>query len=311
MEIFRTTFAKAAPSIPQIEETSTLFGLLNLDKPAAITSRDVVNRLQRLTGRLKIGHAGTLDPLARGVLVVCVGPATRLVEYVQRMPKRYRGTFLLGKTSDTEDVDGLVREVPDAPQPSRQQVEAALPSFVGRIEQVPPAFSAVKLQGRRAYQLARAGHTLVLAPRQVEVYALTLLDYSYPELTLEIACGSGTYVRALGRDLAAALGTGAVMAALTRTAIGHFRLEDAVDVGSLSRETLGRHLLPAAVAVAGLPQVHVTAEQCARLAHGLPVDNQWNVRGPEIAALDSTGRLCALLVPGRKDQLRPARNFPA
>jgi tRNA pseudouridine55 synthase len=287
-----------------------LFGLLNMDKPAGISSRDLVNRVQRLTGRVKIGHAGTLDPLARGVLVLCLGPATRLVEYVQRMPKRYRGTFLLGKVSDTEDVDGVVRDVPEAPQPSRQQIEAALPKFVGQIEQLPPAFSALKLQGRRAYDLARSGQPVVLAARPVQIYELHLLGYDYPELSLEIACGSGTYVRSLGRDLAAALGTGAVMAALTRTAIGDFRLEEALDPASLSRETLSRHLLPPVCAVAGLPQVQVTAAQRDRLAQGLPVTDDWNVSDAEIAAIDPAGQLCALLTPGRHHQLRPTRNFP-
>src|SRR6476661_7210859 len=131
-----------------------MFSLLNLCKPAGITSRDVVNRVQRLVKPHKVGHAGTLDPLAIGVLVVCLGPATRLIEYVQRMPKRYHGTFLLGRESDTEDIEGTVRERSDPPVPSRSEIEALIPRFLGDIEQRPPAYPALKVGGRRAYDLA-------------------------------------------------------------------------------------------------------------------------------------------------------------
>ena len=189
-------------------------GLLNLNKPAGMTSRDVVNIVQRLSRPAKAGHAGTLDPLADGVLVVCVGSATRLIEYVQRMPKRYVGTFLLGRQSPTEDIEGEVTELPDAPVPTREQIEAAARRFVGRIEQRPPAFSALKIRGRPAYKLARQGKPVELAPRPVEIYRIEVKKYRYPELVLEIDCGGGTYVRSLGRDLAESLGTAAVMSAL-------------------------------------------------------------------------------------------------
>src|SRR5437868_5550844 len=139
-----------------------MFALLNVNKPAGITSRDVVNRLQRLVRPAKVGHAGTLDPLATGVLVVCLGQATRLIEYVQQMPKTYHGTFLLGRESDTEDIEGDVKELPNAPRPSRAEIDAALPQFVGRIEQRPPAYSALKVGGERAYDKARRGEAVVL-----------------------------------------------------------------------------------------------------------------------------------------------------
>jgi len=287
-----------------------LFGLLNLNKPPGITSRAAVNRVQQCTGRIKIGHAGTLDPLASGVLMICLGPATRLVDYVQRMPKRYRGRFLLGRVSDTEDIDGQVRELPNAPQPAREQLESVLPSFVGRILQRPPAYSAVKVGGRRAYRLAREGTAVDLPTRPVEVYQISLSRYCYPEFTLEIACGAGTYVRSLGRDIAIRLGTGAVMAELARTAIGDFRLEQAIRLDELSAESLPERLLPAVSAVAHLPQVCLSAGQRERLLKGLTIENQWCVCGGEIAAVDTTGRLCALLAPTVGDRLRPARNFP-
>src|SRR5262245_35406014 len=200
-----------------------MFGLLNIDKPAGLTSRDVVSRVQRLVRPQKVGHAGTLDPLATGVLVVAVGPATRLVEYVQRMPKTYQGTFLLGRTSDTEDVEGEVVELDSPPVPTRAEIDAALPRFIGTIEQRPPAYSALKVAGRRAHKLARRGEAVELAPRPVEIHAIELLRYEYPEMELRIDCGSGTYVRSLGRDVAEAVDTGAVMAALRRLAIGPFQ----------------------------------------------------------------------------------------
>src|SRR5436190_8799230 len=199
-----------------------MFGLLNVDKPSGLTSRDVVNRVQRLVKPHKVGHAGTLDPLASGVLVVCVGPATRLIEYVQRMPKRYLATFLLGRRSETEDIEGAVTELTDTPVPTVEQAHGALPNFVGRIQQLPPAFSALKVDGQRAYALARKGETPDLQPRPIEVYSVELVEYSYPQLVLDIRCGSGTYVRSLGRDIARALGTEAVMSALVRTEIGPF-----------------------------------------------------------------------------------------
>ena len=172
-----------------------MHGLLNLHKPAGVTSRAVVNQIQRLVRPAKIGHTGTLDPLATGVLVVCVGAATRLTEYVQQMRKTYEATFLLGRRSDTDDVDGDVAEISDALQPSQAEIEGALPPFVGAISQRPPDFSAVKIQGQRAYALARLGEPLAIAERTVHVHVLRLVHYVYPQLQLEIECGSGTNVR--------------------------------------------------------------------------------------------------------------------
>ena len=160
---------------------------------------------------VKVGHAGTLDPLADGVLIVTVGPATRLTQYVQRMQKAYRATFLLGKTSDTEDVLGNVAEITQAVIPTRSDIEAAIPRFIGDILQRPPAYSALKVKGKRAYQRARDGEQFLLEPRPIRIDQIVIVSYRYPELTLDIRCGSGTYVRSLGRDLAESIGTAAVM----------------------------------------------------------------------------------------------------
>ena len=237
-----------------------------------MTSRQAVNVVQRLARPAKTGHAGTLDPLATGVLVVCVGGATRLIEYVQRMPKRYVGTFLLGRQSATEDVEGDVTELPDAPRPTREEIEAAAQRFVGRIQQRPPAFSALKVQGRPAYKLARRGKPVELAPRPVEIYRIELRAYQYPELILEIECGGGTYVRSLGRDLAESLGTAAVMSALVRTGIGRFSIEDAIDPRELTPDNWMAFLQPPLRAVEYLPRVQLSAEQAARIRNGLTIN---------------------------------------
>ena len=286
-----------------------LFGLLNINKPQGITSRDAVNCVQRLVRGVKVGHAGTLDPLATGVLVIGLGPATRLVEYVQRLPKRYEATFLLGKTSDTEDIDGHVVELDHPPCPTRDELEALLPCFVGVIDQRPPAFSALKVAGQRAYALARQGQPVVLQPRSITVHQLTLRSYEYPVVRLSVSCGSGTYIRSLGRDVAHALGTAAVMSALERTAIGDFCVAEACGVEDLTRESITAHLLPARRAVSQLPTVQLTLAETHRLAHGMAIQNRWQTAEPELAGLDEVGNLVAILTPHGEDAIRPLRNF--
>ncbi len=274
---------------------TTVFGLLNINKPAGWTSRDVVNRVQRFVRPARAGHAGTLDPLATGVLVVCVGRATRLIEYVQAGRKRYRGTFLLGRESDTEDISGEVRELTAPPIPSRAAIEAALLPFIGMIQQRPPAYSALKVQGQRAYDLARAGKTVDLAPRTIEVFALSLVGYAYPELVLDIECSGGTYVRSLGRDIALSLGTGAVMSSLVRTAVGPFPLSEACELDALSPANIPSLLLPPALAVEQLPRIVVSENDTLRIVQGKQLVLAEDIAGDEIAAFDDAGHLIAIL----------------
>lgn len=288
-----------------------MHGVLNLNKPAGLTSRQAINRVQRLARPAKVGHAGTLDPLASGVLVVCVGGATRLIEYVQRLPKSYAATFLLGRESPTEDVDGQVTELADPPVPSLVQIVDAAKSLTGTIEQRPPAFSALKVGGRRAYDMARAGQKVDLAPRPVDVYRIEVVEYDYPQLRLEIDCGSGTYIRSLGRDLAISLGTAAVMSALERTAIGQFRIEEAVSPDPLTAENWTQHLHPPLAAVAALPQIELSAEEVALVRAGQFVPNRHGSPKPEIAGVDAAGRLISILRPRHGGMLGPSRNLPA
>jgi tRNA pseudouridine55 synthase len=288
-----------------------LRGLLNLNKPSGMTSRDVVNLVQRLARPLKVGHAGTLDPLATGVLAVCVGTATRLIEHIQRMPKTYVGTFLLGRESDTEDIEGRVVELADPPQPTLAQLAAAAAKFTGEILQRPPAYSALKVAGRRAYELARQGKPVDLQPRPIAVHRLEIISYRYPEMVLEIKCGSGTYVRSLGRDIAESLGTAAVMSALTRTAIGNFRLSEAVDPASFAAANLQEHLLPLLMAVEYLPRVDLSPVEAIRLGNGLTISRTSLPDAAEYAGISPTGELCSILVPRGKNQLAPALTFPS
>lgn len=287
----------------------SLTGFLNVNKPPGISSRRVVDRVQRLVRPAKAGHAGTLDPLATGVLIVAVGSATRLIKYVQRRPKQYRATFLFGRRSDTEDVEGNVYELESPPRPSRAEVDAAVERFTGEIEQCPPAYSALKVAGRRAYDLARSGQTVELAPRPVVIHRLAVVEYSYPELTLDIECSSGTYVRSLGRDVAESLGTAAVMSALVRTAIGEFRLADASEPEELTRENLADLMQPSLCAVADLPRVELTEGEVDRVLSGQAIDYEVSESVCEYTAVDQQGELVAIMKPAGTAELRPSRTF--
>lgn len=197
------------------------FGIVNINKSKYVTSRAVVNVVQRLIKPAKAGHAGTLDPMATGVVLVCVGRATRLVSRIQRLPKTYRTTFIFGQTSDTDDATGTVQTI-DAVLPSRSDIESLLPDFTGEIEQVPPAYSAVHIDGKRAYKLARRGEDVRLKSKQVTVSRFELLRFDGAEAEFEIECGSGTYIRSLARDMGQRLGCGGLMSELERTQVGPF-----------------------------------------------------------------------------------------
>jgi tRNA pseudouridine55 synthase len=287
----------------------SISGLLVLDKPAGITSRAAVDRAAHWFPRgTRLGHTGTLDPLATGVLVLCVGHATRLGEYVQDMTKLYRGGLLLGARSDTDDADGAITPVTVIRPPGREDVLAALPSFVGEIAQVPPAFSAAKVTGRRAYALARKGEAVSLRPRTVVVKRLEVTSFSYPELELEIACGKGTYIRSLARDLGDRLSCGALVQSLRRESVGPFRAENAVSLEA-DRETALSSLLPLAAAVTELPSVTVVESLANRLAQGQPVVCT-AVNAEAIAVFDTKNHLIAVARwEAGSRELRPVKVF--
>jgi len=292
-----------------------LSGIINVYKPGGMTSRDVVDRVKWITRPEKVGHAGTLDPLATGVLVICVGQVTRLIQYVQRLRKSYSAKFLLGCRSDTDDLEGEVVTVPGAPIPTRAQLDEVLARFVGDIQQRPPAHSAIKIAGRRAYKLARRGEIVDLAARTVTIHSLDVRRYEYPELEVDIECGSGTYVRALARDIGEALGTAALMLALHRSAIGCFRAEDACRLEDLTSETLEKHIQPAIRAVSDLAQIALTEVEQEEVRHGRPIrrfpTTTVGANNPlvELAAVDSAGQLAAILYEKHPDELWPKINL--
>jgi tRNA pseudouridine55 synthase len=243
-------------------------GFLVLDKPVGITSRAAVDRALGWFPRgTRGGHAGTLDPSATGVLVLCLGVATRLTEYVQQMKKTYAAVLRLGVRSDTDDAEGTITPVAEAVPPDERTVAARLQELVGQIQQVPPVFSAAKVAGRRAYDLARRGKEVALAPRTVTVFEIRLLAYRYSRLEIEVVCGKGTYIRSLARDLGQRLGCGALLDSLRRTNVGVFGLADAPSLDVESAVARSR-VLPLSRGVAGLPSVRADSDAIDRLRQG-------------------------------------------
>lgn len=297
-----------------------LFGFFNVNKSSGMTSRDVVNVVQRRLRPTKVGHAGTLDPLAEGVLVIAAGPAVRLVPYVQQMPKHYRTVFRLGSLSPTGDLEETPQSMPELPIPSLSQLKSAAAGMIGDIEQTPPAYSAVWVDGKRAYERARGGEDVTIPSRTVRVYGFEILRYAFPTLEARIVCGSGTYIRSLGIDLAARCQTVAVMTKLVRTRIGSFSIKDATSVDDLRRAELTSMLTPASQGVEHLARLRVTAEQKKRLGHGQCLPGEWeptrdhspvdaeDSAPSDVAVFDAAGGLCAL-VRRKRDQWCPHRVF--
>lgn len=254
-----------------------LDGILVVAKPTGPTSHDVVALVRRLAATRRVGHGGTLDPFASGVLPVFLGHATRVVEYHLGDRKAYHATVCFGASSTTDDLEGEL--TPAGASPTRVAVEAAFATFLGEISQQPPAYSAVKVAGRRAYAMARAGETVELTPRTVTIHSLDLVSWEADEpdrpiAVIDIECSAGTYVRALARDLGAALGSGAYLGALVRTASGPFRLADATPLETIrtaaseSPKGLVRYLRPVDAGLEALPEVSLTEREVAAVAKG-------------------------------------------
>ena len=254
------------PGEARPDRLADLDGVLVVRKPIGPTSHDVVALVRRLSSTRRVGHGGTLDPFASGVLPLFLGHATRVVEYHMGDGKEYRATVCFGASSATDDLEGELRPH-DGPAPSRDAVEAGLGAFRGRVVQVPPAYSAVKVAGRRAYALARAGKAPELAARTVTIDRIALVDWDAtdprrPVAIVEVACSAGTYVRAIARDLGAALGSAAYLGALVRTASGPFRIDAAIPVDDLrpmERDAIARLLLPIDAGLDALPIVEIDA----------------------------------------------------
>lgn len=285
----------------------SLSGFIVIDKPVGPTSHDVVGLVRRLSGVRRVGHAGTLDPLASGVLLVGLGRATRFIEYLVGLPKVYETTIRLGIVTTTYDAEGeIVSERPVAL--TTEQIAAALDAFRGPIRQRVPAFSAVKRGGQPLYKAARRGGQSLddLPERDVTIHALDLLAFAPPLLTLRVACSSGTYIRSLAHDLGAALGCGGHVVALRRTAVGHFTLAEAVPLDALTADNLAEHLLPPEAAVAHLPRLDVDEASAARLALGQRLAAPPGAPAGDMAAFGPDSRFVGI-VAVEGDVLQPKK----
>jgi tRNA pseudouridine55 synthase len=273
-----------------------VFGFLNVDKPLGMTSHDVVARVRRTFGVRKVGHAGTLDPLATGVLVICIGGATRLSEYVMHATKRYTAQVHFGITTSTYDAEGEVLDTRDASHLTRALILDALNPFVGSIQQVPPIYSAIKVDGRKLYDIARAGETVELEARSVTIERIDLLNWQPPVATIDVTCNAGTYIRSLAYDVGEALGTGAHLAGLRRTQSGTFLIADAAEPDVIFSDPLWRErLVPAHVALAGWRHVLLNEAQSDIMAHGGAVAHE-NAPEGELALAYAPGfRLLAVV----------------
>lgn len=285
-------------------------GILNVDKPQWLTSHDVVGRIRRASGVRRVGHAGTLDPLATGVLLVCVGRTTRLVEYLMGRPKTYEATVRLGQTTDTYDAEGDVVDERPFAHLTESAIENALDNFRGPIEQLPPLYSAIKVNGQPMYKLARQGKTVARKPRPVTIYGLELLAWEPPNLRLRVDCSTGTYIRSLAYDLGERLGCGGHIIELRRTAVGEFTLAKAVALDAVQPDNWHTHLLPGDRAVQQLPRLDVDEETAVSLLHGRPIPClPEHPDAPLITVYNTDGQFIGIL-QREHDAWRPRKMFP-
>jgi tRNA pseudouridine55 synthase len=282
-------------------------GVLVIDKPVGMTSHDVVQVVRRGTGIRRAGHTGTLDPRASGVLVVLIGPAVRLSEYLSTSEKRYQAVMKFGMTTSTYDTEGAITSEGGAFDFEFEDLEKALSKFVGEVEQIPPVFSALKIDGRRAYEMARAGEEVEMEPRMITVHSLELLEWEPPEAVIDIHCSSGTYIRSLAHDLGEEMGSGATLINLRRTKNGRFTLRDAVSLRKLeeafSNGDWYRYLIPAAEALADWYTVELEHDQIDEVRHGHRVAAiEPMPTGTWARAISQEGELVALVEYIEEDQ---------
>ncbi|HNT74608.1 MAG TPA: tRNA pseudouridine(55) synthase TruB [Anaerolineae bacterium] len=287
-------------------------GLLIVNKPGGMTSHDVVNVVRRLCGTRRVGHTGTLDPLATGVLVVLVGAATRLAQYIAGDDKTYRAVVRLGETTTTADAEGdlMARRPVTA---TCADVAAALASFRGPLMQIPPMYSAIKVEGRKLYQLARQGQEVAREPRPVTIHHLDMLDCALPDVTLVVTCSAGTYIRSLAQDLGEALWCGAHLRGLTRTAAGGFTLAQSYSLDALralaDAGRLAEALLPPQAGLE-MPSISLTIEQVQAVRYGQTLPLTVSSSAARLQAHDANGRLVAILLPAGPDAWRPTLVLP-
>ncbi len=290
-----------------------MHGIFNVNKPAGLTSHQVVHAIRKSSGLARVGHAGTLDPLATGVLLVCVGQAVRVTEYLIDHDKKYRARVRLGIETDTYDAEGAV-VAQRAVTATREQVETALASFVGKQSQMPPAYSAIKKDGVRLYDLARRGVQVERTPRAVEIFSINAREIALPDVEFDVHCSKGTYIRSLAHDLGEKLGCGATLTALTRTASGRFALDDAVSLDQLraafDKKCAAHYLNPLDEALLQFQAVVVNAESARRVTLGNSLDCEREYATPLLRAYAPSGQCIALLERGRRaGEWKPQKVF--
>lgn len=294
-------------------------GFINIYKEQGYTSFDVVAKLRGILKQKKIGHTGTLDPMAEGVLLVCLGSATKMCDLLTEKNKTYTCTMLLGKTSDTEDVTGELTDVTDI-YPDEQTVIETVMSFVGDYMQIPPMYSAIKVNGKKLYELARAGQVIERQPRPVTIHSIQILSTDLPRVTFDVSCSKGTYIRSLCRDIGEKLGCGAVMERLIRTEVKGFTIEERLTLDAVEKArddgTLMQHVLTTDKLMPDIPELHISAKGEKLLANGNKlsadsfVENQI-YRDTYVKVYDENGRFAALYeYSDEKRQYVPFKMFP-
>ena len=292
---------------------SDVSGILNMNKPAGMTSHDVVVRVRRLMGQRKVGHSGTLDPMATGVLLICLGQATRVTEYLMLGRKQYRAVVRFGVSTDTYDAEGTVIHRVESFQVSETQIADELAAFQGVIQQVPPPYSAIRHKGQRMYELARRGVPVQVPPRTVEIDSIDLVAWEAPRLTLDVTCSPGTYIRSLAHDLGQRLAVGGHLESLERLASGSWRLLDACTLDDL-REAIDQgdwtHLLhPIDAALQDFERVDLSIDLARRVSQGQAVPLGHAPKTPLARAYAPDNSLVAILQPSRDELWQPRKVF--
>jgi len=286
-------------------------GVLVVDKAAGMTSHDVVGKVRRAAGTKRVGHTGTLHPDATGVLVICIGNATRLAEYFVDRGKTYSAVCTLGITTTSEDASGEILTQVTAAHITEHDVRAVISRFIGEIQQIPPMVSAVHHNGQRLYELARAGQVVEREARTIRIDSISVMQFNAgeaPTISLEVECGKGAYIRTLCADIGAALGVGGHMAELRRTHVGPFSVDDAVRVEDLSRESIEQKAIPSASAMPWFPEFTLTAEQQADVSQGKAVASSGT--DCDVVRLRTSNGDLAALAAWRDGHLHPFKVFP-
>lgn len=277
-----------------------MYGFLNINKPKGWTSFDVIRQLKRIIDVKKIGHTGTLDPLATGVLVVAIGEATKLIEYMMKDDKEYIAGITLGSKSNTYDAEGEISHISNR-EPVLEEIEQSLYEFEGEIDQIPPAYSALKIKGKRAYSLARKGEEVEMKSRKVQINKIDLISYEYPLLKIDVECHSGTYIRSIAHDLGEKLDVGAYLSELLRTRVGIFKIEDSIDADNVD---LKKDIIPVEKVFEDAKKIELNAEQYAILSNGGFVTHE--IKLDEISFGFFESKLIGIIekVPGSKNEIK-------